>query len=391
MGRAASESLVRHCLDAIYDAAVGSRGWDGALRQVATLFGAGFVDLCSWSHDRRYVNGLAHGLDHDDYHGIFLGYWFNRNVWSDVAPARAPGEVLSTRNMVAREDLRRSVMYHEYLRDRGLHEGLRLTLWSDDAGMGDVSLLRPWSTGAYGPDDVELGRSILPHLQRAVAVTRRLRAAGFQLAAAEAGGGSTEVAAIAFDAGGRPVWFNALATRMLEAETPLRLVAGNLQAAAPRATRDLARIVARSIAQREAGAVMLPRAAGLGGANLVVVPLSSHPDDWSLPRPPAAIALLRLPEARRADLERLRGLFGLTAAEAELARDLLAGATVAEVAGRTGRSAATLRTHLARLFDKTGTGRQVDLLRLLDQATAFRAPPPSAPAAGDPFSRPAVP
>ena len=388
MGGMVSENLVQQCVDAIYDSAVGQNRWNSALQRVAILFNAGFVDICTWSHDRHYVNGLAHGLDHDDYHGTFLGHWFNRNVWGNVAPARIPGEVLSTRNMVPREDLRRSQMYHEYLHERGLHEGLRLTLWSDETGMGDVSLLRPWSAGAYGPADVELGRSVLPHLQRAVAVTRRLRALEFQLAATEAGANGDEVAAIAFDAKASPFWFNAAALQMLEAETPLRLVAGDLHAATPRATGDLARVVARSIGDRQAGAAMLPRAAGLGGMNVVVVPLSSHRDDWSLPRPPAAIALLRAPEARRAEVETLRAFFGLTAAEGELARDLLAGATIAETAGRTGRSAATLRTHLARLFDKTGTGRQVDLVRLLDQAAAFRTRASRAPLPGDPFAWP---
>ena len=387
MSGVTSDGQVRQCIEAVYDAAVGQIGWSDALRIIAKLFDAGFADICTWTHDRRYVNGLAHGLDHHDYQDNFLGYWFNRNVWSGAAPARTPGEVLSTRNMVPREDLRRSEMYHEYLHDRGLHEGLRLTLWSDETGMGDVSLLRPWSTGAYGPQDVSLGRLLLPPLQRAVAVTRRLRATGFQLAATEAGGNRDDVAAIAFDVKARPFWFNAVALHMLEAETPLRLVAGDLQAATPRGTRDLARVVARGVEQHQFGAAMLPRAAGLGGANVVVVPLSLHHEDWSLPRPPAAIALLRLPEAKRVELETLRSLFGLTIAEGELARDLLAGATIAEVAGRTGRSAATLRTHLARLFDKTGTGRQVDLLRLLDQATAFRADPP-VPSPGDPFSSP---
>ena len=387
---AAIDERVHRCIGDIYDAAVGQVPWSRALEQVSGLFDAGFADICTWTHDRRYVNGLVHGLDHDDYHDNFLGRWFNRNVWSSVAPARVPGEVLSTRTMMPREDLRRSEMYHAFLHPRGLHEGLRLTLWSDETGMGDVSLLRPWSGGAYGPAEVALGRSLLPHLQRAVAVTRRLRAADFRLAAAQAGDSRSGVAAIAFDAGARPCWFNAAALQALEAGTPLRLAAGDLQAATPRATRDLARVVARSIGQRVAGAAMLPRAPGLGNVNVVVVPLSTHRDDWSLPRPPAAVALLRPPDAGGADHALLRSLFGLTPAEGELARDLLAGATVGEVARRTGRTAATLRTHLARLFDKTGTGRQVDLVRLLDQATAFRTAPEPAPPPGDPFSRPVL-
>ena len=382
--------LVRRCMSSIYDAAVDQSGWDVALQRVANIFHAGFADLCTWTHDRRYVNGMVHGLDSRDYHDNLLGHWFNRNVWGRKAPARIPGEVLSTRNMVAREELCSSDMYHDYLHERGLHEGLRLTLWSDGIGLGDVSLLRPWSGGAFGPAEVGLGRALLPHLQRAVAITRRLRAADFQLKAAEVGANRGDIASIAFGLDGRPFWFNAVALRMLEAKTPLRLVSGALQAATSTATRDVARIVARCIGQRQGGAAMLPRAAGLGSVKFVIVPLS-HRDDWSLPRPPAAMAFLRTSDHRVHEGEALNVLFGFTTAEGELAQDLLSGATVVEIAARTGRSANTVRTHLARLMNKTGTRRQVDLVRLLDQATDLRASPTPPPRPGDPFAWPASP
>ncbi len=46
--------------------------------------------------------------------------------------------------------------------------------------------------------------------------------------------------------------------------------------------------------------------------------------------------------------------FELTPAEADLAADLLAGLSVREIAAGSGRSIATVRTHLANLLAKTG-------------------------------------
>jgi DNA-binding CsgD family transcriptional regulator len=57
--------------------------------------------------------------------------------------------------------------------------------------------------------------------------------------------------------------------------------------------------------------------------------------------------------------------FELTPAEADLAADLLAGLSVREIAANSGRSIATVRTHLASLLGKTGTARQSELVRLL--------------------------
>jgi DNA-binding CsgD family transcriptional regulator len=52
--------------------------------------------------------------------------------------------------------------------------------------------------------------------------------------------------------------------------------------------------------------------------------------------------------------------------------DLIAGGrTVAEAAGALGIGVSTVRTHLLRIFDKTGTHRQADLVRM---ASALAAP-----------------
>ncbi len=387
MPQEVQELPVQRTIDALYDAAVGHETWNIALHQLATLFGAGFADLCSWTHDRQHVSGLAHGLDRNDYDDVLLGFWFNRNVWGRRMPARFPGEVLSTRSMVAREDLRRSEMYQVYLEPRGLHEGLRFTLWADEVGLGDVSLLRSWSGGAFGPAEVALGRVIIPHLQRATTITRRLRAADFRLDAASGGAAAGDIAAIGFDRSGRPFWFNATARQMVERGMPLRLASGQLSAATPAATTALASAVAQAVAGRQGGAVTLPRSDAQGSVNAVVVALS-HRDDWCLPIPPAAMIYLRVPDPARPDIEVLRALFGLTAAEGELARDLQAGATIARIAARTGRSQNTLRTHLVRLMQKTGTTRQVDLVRVIDRSSALGIAPRLGPEkrAGDPLA-----
>ena len=64
-----------------------------------------------------------------------------------------------------------------------------------------------------------------------------------------------------------------------------------------------------------------------------------------------------------ADLLRL--LFDLTPAEARLTRHLLEGRTPSEAAAMLGIAEGTARTHLRRIFAKTGVARQADVVRLL--------------------------
>lgn len=63
--------------------------------------------------------------------------------------------------------------------------------------------------------------------------------------------------------------------------------------------------------------------------------------------------------------EQLRQQFGLTAAEAAVALQIISGDGVPAVAGRLGITQGTVKIHLAHVFAKTGTSRQAQLVRLV--------------------------
>lgn len=62
---------------------------------------------------------------------------------------------------------------------------------------------------------------------------------------------------------------------------------------------------------------------------------------------------------------RVMNSFGLTAAEAKIALALASGASVPEAAATLGLSTNTVKTHLRKVFAKTGTSRQAELARVL--------------------------
>jgi DNA-binding CsgD family transcriptional regulator len=62
--------------------------------------------------------------------------------------------------------------------------------------------------------------------------------------------------------------------------------------------------------------------------------------------------------------------FGLTRAEAAVAVEILEADGLQAVVDRLGVSLATARTPLAHVFDKTGTRRQAELVRLLLQSAS---------------------
>lgn len=369
MPRAIDDAGIAQALDAVYESAVNSNHWPIALERLATLFNSHFADLFARTDDRTHFQGLVFGLDRNDYAEKFLGTWVKRNVWGTARPVEVAGEVLSTREMVPKPDLLRSEIYNEYLHPRGLHEGLRLAIWSGGGWIQDISLLRPWSAGPFAAEEIALGRMLLPHIQRAAATARRVQQATLS---AQVGFEALDLlhhAALLLDASCRVLQVNRAAERMLEAADGLRMSGPELVAAREADSRNLRAAVAGAAGlggrPPQSGAVALSRPSGRPPLSATVIPVRES-GGWLSLRLPAALLLISDMHANATlSAALITRQFGLTETECDLALDLLAGRSVAAIAGQRGRSVHTVRTHLAHLMGKTQTNRQSDLLRLL--------------------------
>jgi len=99
--------------------------------------------------------------------------------------------------------------------------------------------------------------------------------------------------------------------------------------------------------------------------SLIVAPRPSHGFGLG-PAPSAAIIFVSDPESEIGpEHDVLARLFGLTPAESKLAASLMQGRSLEESASELSIMRETARTHLKRIFDKTSTQRQGELIRLL--------------------------
>jgi DNA-binding CsgD family transcriptional regulator len=141
----------------------------------------------------------------------------------------------------------------------------------------------------------------------------------------------------------------------------LRLEHGCLRGPTPEDSAALRRTIARCAAGRCSGSMRLE---GEGGT-LLIAACSIFPG--ASPTAEGAV-LLRLIDPAAARLPApcvLQDQFGFTPAEAALAVDILAGNDLRASAAHRGITRNTARVHLRRLFEKTGTRRQAELMRLL--------------------------
>lgn len=210
-------------------------------------------------------------------------------------------------------------------------------------------------------------RLLLPHLRHALTVQARL---------AEARAARGEITAVldryrhgvVIVSGGRMIRYtNPAAAAILAAGDGLAVGRrGHLESsdslAAPR-LRSLITAAVRPAGRRAGGRVLVPRCGKATHYALSVLPL--EPACARGGERTAMVVIVDPEREVRGGREALRQLYGLTGAEARVAAVALRGKGLPAIAEDLAVSVNTARTHLQHVFDKSGTHRQAELVRLL--------------------------
>ncbi len=270
------------------------------------------------------------------------------------------GVLRSGRSLIALQA--KSEFHVDWLRPLEMTDGLLVRLTSGPAPLAFLA------AGPRPPEPlVPLISALVPHLQQALrsqAHLKRLRHHTHDLDAAIRALG---YAIIVVTAESHIAYANPAAEELLRSADGLQARAGRLEAAA--ASTDIA--LQRSIHH----ALTVGNDQPLGSSLLCARPSGHHPYVIEiLPADPAAtsvpgrhaIVVVADPEHESETAPALlRRHYGLTAGETEIAVMVLNGGGVKAIAERMSLSQATVKTHLQHVFDKTGTHRQADLIRLL--------------------------
>ena len=355
-------------LEVIYAAAVSPTRWAAVLATMAELFRCNGIATISRTHSRLHYRAIAHGVDPDE-HQAFLRRWHKTNPLGTRVPITCVGEVLHFSQIVPTSEFVRSEIFADYFNPNALHHGLRLSIWYGASAAQSMTMMRPSAWDDFDAADITQVRRLLPHLHRAAGVNRHLRLADLMSNAALSALDSLRQPVFLLDDQGRAKYVNGAGERLLRRLDGLHLTEGCLSTPQFALNARLRSVIGRALGgngcARRAGLIRLPRPSGSSDLLLITMPLNGE-QDWDVPSRPAALVCVADPSfSARLSPDMLGELFGLTAAEATLASDLLDGRTPIEIARRTDRSLATVRTHLARLMAKTGTRRQPDLTRLL--------------------------
>jgi DNA-binding CsgD family transcriptional regulator len=355
----------------IYDAALSPSLWPDALRGSAAFVGGMgasvyFKEAGNSSGYPVHVFGIEPHYQHlyfDRYARLdptLIGFFF-----AEIEAPKATADVMPY------DEFLQTRFYREWVQPQGMVDSVNAVLDRSATSAACFVVFRHERDGIVDDNARRRMRLIVPHVRRAALVgglidAGKVEAATFSAILDGLGSGMFLV-----DADAGMVHANVAGHAMLEAGGPFRVVDGRLVAADPR-TDETLRTMFATAAEGDAAVgvkgIAVQLMARTGERHVAhVLPLTSG-ERRRAGMDYAAVAAVFVREATL-DVPSVPQViarsYRLTPTELRVLLAVVEVGGVSEVAARLGIAKTTVKMHLRRLFEKTGTGRQADLVKLV--------------------------
>ena len=274
-----------------------------------------------------------------------------------------PGEVWSVADAIDYDEFLQGRFYREWAQPQGFSDTLMGVLTKEPERFSWLGVCLPCRATDEHKSRIS---QFLPHVDRALRISQLLE---FRAAQAEDLMAVVERLAtglVVIDAELQVRGINPAAERLMQETGALTVANGRLQTPASHSGARLSEALAACVDGRIdcAGASLLfPARGDAGGLRVQVVPLPRSATARTRDVV-AAVFMNALGTPAVAPMEAFVRHYGLTPSETRVLLAILKGETPRSIAKANGLALPTIRTHLSRLFDKTATSGQTDLVRL---------------------------
>jgi DNA-binding CsgD family transcriptional regulator len=354
----------------IYDAALDSSLWVGVLAKITDYVGGHAGGLLSKDSLSRFGNAYYHcGVD-PHYLRLYAQTYSKLDPMTSL-PFFDVEQIASIPDLVPYDEFRAGRFYREWVRPQGWVDAANAVLEKSVTSCAYLSIIRSETQGMVDDEMRRRMGLVIPHVRRAVLIGKviDLRQAAATTFADVLDGLNAGVFFV--DAGGLIAHANAQAHDILHAGDVLRTKSGRLVAAdaeVDQALREAFAAAGKGDAALGIKGIAVPLTAKDGTCHVAhVLPLTSGERRHAGVARTAAAALF----VRKAALETpsppevIARTYGLTPTELRVLLGIVDVGGVPEVASALGVAETTVKTHLGRLFEKTGVGRQADLVKLV--------------------------
>jgi DNA-binding CsgD family transcriptional regulator/PAS domain-containing protein len=358
-------------IGSIYDASLDANAWERVLGQIGRFLDSAKVSVGSYDLTHGKTS-LCSTWGQDPYYLAAYNQRLQKFSPLVIRGHRAPiGVALSVSDIMPYEEFQRTVFYQEWTAPQGHVDALKVNLAKSET---EVTFVVAGRHRLAGRVDEEMRRrmdALTPHLRRAVRIRDTIGRCSTEAAALADTLDAMGTAILLVDEIGRIAYANAPAEGLLAQRMVIKQCSGRLSVIEPRADKALleaieaarsgdtavgAKGIALSLGSRDKQpwiADVLPLTPG--------TPRSSGRSHGAV----AAIFVRKAGVDLSSPSEAFAKAYRLTSGELRVLMAVIEIGGLPKVARTLGISETTVKTHLHRVFAKTGTNRQADLVRLV--------------------------
>jgi DNA-binding CsgD family transcriptional regulator len=331
-------------IDEIYDAAFDRTLFQGLLRKILAGMGAqsgllGWIDMQSQARfEVEFGNDPAFLQSYAETYG-------QHDVLRPELAGAEEGVVMHVYDRLQEPDIRESVFYREWLAPQGIVDNLAVNLIKRDGMFAPMAIVRTGDAPPFDAADKARLEALVPHLRRAVYMQSRLIHQANLVSGYQRITGGARNGLVLLDE----------AMKVLDVDRATQALAG-VRPDQPLGAGAAERAIAAAIQGGAPVAVELPRDGRAVTLLCVAQPLERDPfGDFAGGHGVAhAVHVLRVDEAANIAFPSMAAHYGLTPTEQKVMADAFAHADLTELGDRLGMGRATARTHLHRIYEKTG-------------------------------------
>lgn len=377
-GQATSETDLSPLVDAIYEAGVRPEAWTEFLPLLCTALGAqsSVLHIYNLAEDSG-ASLWRHGIPEEaiaDYPS-----WVEANPHrAAVAPLQGTGLVLQNTPLTRDEYLKTDYFNHFSRPYLPTYAACGACIYANGPTYIGLGVDRALGLDSFSTGEAYVLTQLVPHLQRAMVIHRRLADAELEQATNLETLNGLGLGVILLSRRGTVTVMNDMARAMISATDTLKCSGqGQLTSTNVRDDARLQGLIASACkANRNSivaggGAMRLGRSGTSLPLELFAAPLRLRKFALS-PDMPTSVLFVRDPDSVSLPVARLQQLYDLTLAEARVAQRLGSGESVSDLSVSLGIAVSTVRTHIRHLLDKTGAKNLSDLTRRIAGLPPFR-------------------
>jgi DNA-binding CsgD family transcriptional regulator/PAS domain-containing protein len=355
----------------IYDAALDSSLWGGVIGKTARFVGGSAAAIFSKSP----TAGNGHVYYESGTDPYYRQLYFDKYVKLDPSTTSHYfadiGQPITVADFMPYREFLKTRFYREWTRPQGIVDFVSAVLDKSATSAAMFGVFRSEHNGVVDEETRRRMRLIVPHVRRAVLVGRLIELKSGEAAAFADTLDGLSAGMCLVDAAGRIVHANVACHIILDASDFLMTIGGRLVARDPRIDQALQELLAfAGIGDAAIGTqgIALPLKAQDGACYVAhVLPLTSGARRATgiAYAATAAVFIRRVALEALSPPEVIARSYKLTPTELRVLLAIVEVGGVPEVAVALGVAETTIKTHLGRLFVKTGTKRQADLVKVV--------------------------